>query len=633
MMDSEVRFSGFFKKRMLTLALITGIFIVVCTPLTYLMLSMLNERNEAYIHSKEIASKLMEAVKENPDFWQYNIPKFSKAFYDYNQSSEGQNSQVSNVKVYGSDHTLVYEEIITAPFIFDVQGHYNIFYNNRDYGYVVVEEKTIDEVHIGLLLFFIFGCLGVAIGLVLYKFPTRIVTLAQQKTNESLQKLQVLSYYDPLTNLPNRHNFTTSLSKAIELARQRETKFAVIFLDLDRFKIVNDTLGHNNGDTLLQIIGKRLKNCVKQNDLVARMGGDEFVILLQGVNENQQIIDVAERIIESLNRPVNILGYEFYLTVSIGISIYPSDGDNLDALVKNADSAMYRAKEQGRNKYEFYTPAFHQSTTYKLKIESSLRRALKEKTGLFLLYQPIVSLITHKIIGVEALLRLESSELGIVMPAQLIPVAEETGLIVPIGEWVLQTACTQCQAWHKEGFDSLQLSVNLSPWEFQNVQLIDTVANVLSKTGLDPQYLQLEITESIAMHNGEHALPRLNALRKQGIKIAIDDFGMGYSSLSRIKDFPIDTLKVDRNFIWNLPRDYYNSVIVNFIIAMARSLELNVIAEGVETREQLDFLIENKCDAMQGYYFYKPLSAGEFRMLLVRDEILESGRLPTNQLA
>jgi len=366
---------------------------------------------------------------------------------------------------------------------------------------------------------------------------------------------------------------------------------------------------------LLKGVAQRLRSCLREGDTVARLGGDEFMVVLPAIAHAEDAARVGQRILDALSVPFNFEGHELHIGVSIGIALYPNDGKSAEALLKNADIAMYRAKEQGRNNYQFYTPALNDMAFERLTLENSLRRAL-ERREFVVHYQPQVSLNTGQIVGMEALVRWRHPELGLVAPMKFIPVAEETGLIVPIGEWVLQMACAQNKAWQEAGFPPLRVTVNLSARFFRRKDLMETVARILKETGLDPDYLELELTEGTTMENAEATIRTLHELKEMGVHLSIDDFGTGYSSLSYLKRFPLATLKIDRLFVQDITTSSDGAVITLAIIAMAHSLGLKVIAEGVETEEQLAFLRAHRCDEMQGYLFSRPIPAEAFTQLL-----------------
>jgi diguanylate cyclase (GGDEF)-like protein len=388
-----------------------------------------------------------------------------------------------------------------------------------------------------------------------------------------------------------------------------------MFLDLDRFKTINDTLGHLVGDQLLQGMSYRLRGCLREGDTLARIGGDEFMLLLPHIRSRDNASHIAEKILAALKAPFHIDEHELFASASIGIALYPEDGDNREALVKHADIAMYHAKEEGKNNFQFYDARLETQSLERLALESRLRRAI-ERNELTLVYQAKLDLASNTIAGVEALLRWHCAELGAVSPATFIPVAEETGLILAIGKWVLRRACEQSMAWQRAGLPPVRVSVNLSPRQLSDPELLQEVRAVLDDTGLQADLLELEVTEGSVMHNVERALDVLGALKAMGVRLAIDDFGTGYSSLAQLKRFPIDTLKVDRSFVRELPSDSEDKAIAEAIIAMGKTLSLTVVAEGVETAEQKAFLRDHACDQMQGYHFSKPIAADEFAELL-----------------
>lgn len=441
--------------------------------------------------------------------------------------------------------------------------------------------------------------------------------ITQRKRDE--ETILHMAYHDALTDLPNRSLLNDRLTQALVHARRNKQMLAVMFIDLDRFKTINDTLGHAIGDQLLQSVAKRLVNLLREGDTVARMGGDEFILLLPGITQAESAAKIAYKILEAFKPSFYFNDHELHVTSSIGIALYPDDGEDAETLLKNADTAMYRAKEQGRNNYQFYTPAMNATAFERLVLENNLRRALERKEFV-IYYQPKICLQTEQIVGMEALVRWQHPELGLISPAKFIPLAEETGLIVPLGAWVLHTACTQSKTWQNAGFPPLDIAVNLSARQFQQPDLVEMVARVLEETGLAPYHLQLEITESIAMQNVEFTVKMLRKLKEMGIRILLDDFGVDYSSLSYLKRFPLHALKIDQSFMHDISTNSYSAMIITMIITLAHSLKLNVIAEGVETKEQLDFLKQLHCDEAQGYYFGPPISAEEFTQLLQKKE-------------
>ncbi len=429
------------------------------------------------------------------------------------------------------------------------------------------------------------------------------------------ERIQYLATHDTLTDLPNRLMFNQLLSHAIQAARRYKRQLAVLFIDLDRFKIINDTLGHEAGDQLLQEMAIRLKEALRAVDVVARLGGDEFVILIEEVNDVSQVTTVARNILSAVIKSLVIMDQECRVTASIGISIYPKDAKDERSLMKTADRAMYFAKEEGKNNYQFYSKGIKSQSIKRLSIETNLRQALRRKE-FSLHYQAKLDFRTGMITGVEALLRWQNPSLGSVTPMQFIPVAEETGLIVPIGRWVLKTACAQNVAWQRQGLPPVCMAVNLSLRQLTDEALLEDMKAALEDSGMAPNLLELEITESMVMHNPGRMVKVLSKIKDMGVRLAIDDFGTGYSSLAQIKHFPIDTLKVDRSFIRNIPNDSEDKAITEAIIAMGKTLSLTVVAEGVETQEQMVFLEQHACDQMQGYYFSRPIIPEQFADLL-----------------
>ncbi len=450
--------------------------------------------------------------------------------------------------------------------------------------------------------------------------------IALEQSNEQLLKelnerkraeetIQYMAYYDSLTGLPNRSLFNDRLTQAIHRANRFQKKIAVMFLDLDRFKNINESLGHTIGDLLLKEIGERLKDSVRKENTVSRYGGDEFTIMFTDFNDMQDVAKIAQKILNIISQRLELKGNEIFITTSIGISLFPSDGTDAETLVKNADAAMYASKDYGRNNFQFYTSSMNSAILERMTLENLLRVAVK-KNEFILHYQPILDIKSRLITGAEALVRWQHPDLGLIPPAQFIPIAEESGLIVIIGEYVLSNACYQAKLWQKSGFPNLDLSVNLSAKQFKQENLVEMIKRMLNSTGFDPKLLKLEITESTIMGDVAKISDILNKLHAIGIRLSIDDFGTGYSSLSYLKTFPIDAIKIDRSFLRGVPSDPNDIAIVNAITAMAKALNLKVIAEGIETEQQLEFLCSSDCDKGQGFLFSKPVSADEFTQLL-----------------
>ncbi len=421
--------------------------------------------------------------------------------------------------------------------------------------------------------------------------------------------------YDALTGLPNRHLALDRLEQAITRAHREQQLVCVMFIDLDRFKTVNDSFGHSIGDQLLVEVAKHLNNCVREGDTVARLGGDEFLIILDSVEEAINSEPIAEHILELLNKPFIFENNEFFVGASIGISIYPDDGEAPQLLLRNADTAMYKAKEDGRNNFHYFTQALNDKAKLRVKMESCLRHAI-ENHELYLEYQPQTSAQTGKLVGAEALIRWKSPELGQISPEVFIPLAEDTGLIIEIGDWVLNSACHDLQIWQKQTTVPLRIAINLSSRQFRSSTLLNTISNTLATTNIDPKQLELEITEGMLMDDSPHIINMLEELKRMDITLALDDFGTGYSSLSYLKRYPFDVLKIDRSFVRDISTDPDDAALCEAIIAIADSLGMKVVGEGVETREQLSFLFSRGVDYIQGYYYSKPLKADEFSRYL-----------------
>jgi diguanylate cyclase (GGDEF)-like protein len=445
--------------------------------------------------------------------------------------------------------------------------------------------------------------------------------LSKEQAESVASRMEYHAHHDALTGLPNRTLLNDRITSELAHARRQQTNAALLFLDLDRFKIINDSLGHAVGDQLLRVIARRLNNCVRDEDTVARLGGDEFMVLLPRISGSADAGRIAKKIIECLVDPISCNGHELHITTSIGISIYPYDGADAETLIKHADISMYRAKELGRNKAVYYTAEMNAGSRKQLAMETNLRKAL-EKNQLKLFYQPKVDISRNMIIGVEALLRWEHPTMGFISPLDFIPVAEDTGLIVPIGEWVLHTAFRQLQQWHSAGFTDLTVAVNLSSAQLARPGFEDVVAQALSESGLDAAMTELEITENVAMENIDSAIIILEKLKCMGISVAMDDFGTGYSSLSYLRRLPIDTVKIDKSFVREIPDSAEDVTIAQAIIAMAQSLKLSLIVEGVENVRQLNFFRQQNVNIVQGYLFSKPVEASELL------KMLESQTLP-----
>ena len=450
---------------------------------------------------------------------------------------------------------------------------------------------------------------------------------------KSQEKLKTLAYYDSLTSLPNRPLFMDRLEQEIKYAQRNRKTIAVFFLDLDEFKKINDTFGHSAGDSLLVSVGNRLKDCLRYSDTIgrssgvirrdqastpeqfSRIGGDEFTLIIPNFSDKKFIATVAEKIISLFKQPFQVADREIYISTSIGIALYPDNGDTVETLIKNADTAMYRAKEAGKNTFEYYSSTMNSKAKERIKLESEMRHAIDNQEFL-LYYQPQYDIGTGLLVGMEALIRWKSKKMGLVSPGDFIPLAEETGLIVPIGEWVVQSACRQGKIWYDQGHRNLHLGVNLSPRQFFDPHLVDKIRSALETTQFDPTFLEIEITETAVMQDNDSSVQVLNALKEMGIKISLDDFGTGYSSLAHLKIVAIDTLKIDQTFILNANLEGRDGAIISAIIDMGHRLQIKVVAEGVETEESLQYLKKKNCHVAQGYLFSPPLPVDEFQKLL-----------------
>ncbi|MGB5306475.1 MAG: EAL domain-containing protein [Gammaproteobacteria bacterium] len=438
---------------------------------------------------------------------------------------------------------------------------------------------------------------------------------AKEQAESVAKRMEYYAHHDALTGLPNRILFNDRIDTALAHAQRQQSMLALLFLDLDRFKVINDSLGHAVGDQLLRVVSRRIRKCLRTDDTVARLGGDEFMVLLTDIKSSADAGRIGNKIIDSLVKPASCNGHELHITTSIGVSIYPFDGLDTDTLVKNSDVSMYRAKELGRNKLVYYTAEMNAVSRKQLSLETSLRKAL-ENDELELYYQPQVDITTNTIIGAEALLRWQHPEMGAINPLDFLPIAEDSGMIIPIGEWVLHTAFRQLRIWHDAGHKQLGLAVNLSASQIARPGLTRTIKHALETTGINAGMTELEITENVVMKNLDTAIVILDKLKAMGFRIAMDDFGTGYSSLGYLRKLPIDTVKIDKSFVREIPDNKEDTLIAQAVIAMAQSLGLSLVAEGVENNKQLEFLRQQNCTVVQGYLFSKPLSPADFTDLL-----------------
>jgi len=459
-------------------------------------------------------------------------------------------------------------------------------------------------------------------------FEGTVVDITERRQHEA--ELEYQASHDSLTGLPNRSLLHDRIEQAIVRARRDSKRVAVVFVDLDHFKLINDSLGHHIGDRLLLEVADRLMTCIRNHDTVARQGGDEFVLVLTEQHDADETLTIVNRLLEVISQPWVNDGQEYGLSCSIGISCYPQDGDDPDALLRCADTAMYKAKASGRSTFHVYTPELNQVISERLELENSLRHAL-ERDEFRVYYQPRIEVASSRIIGAEALIRWDCPGKGIIPPDSFISIAEETGLIIPIGQWILQEACRQNSAWQQAGLPPISVSVNLSPIQFRHAGLVQSVAAALQQANLDPACLELELTESFVMHDAERINIAMQSLKALGVDIAVDDFGTGYSSLSYLKRFPVDRLKVDKSFVRDIDSDPDDAAIVRAIITLGHALGLKVVAEGVETRAHLEFLQQHGCDELQGYYFSRPVPAAEMEALL-RDTAASTSRCPSQRI-
>lgn len=440
---------------------------------------------------------------------------------------------------------------------------------------------------------------------------------------EAEKEIKHMAYYDALTDLPNRTLLMNRINQAIDLATRTEKLILIVFIDIDNLKAINDTMGHDGGDELLIQMAGRLSGCMRKYDTVSRFGGDEYVILIPQISRFEDVHKIADKIMRVFDEPIKIKNQEFFITASVGMAVFPLDGETTEELIKNADLAMFTSKESGKNRYTLCSSDMKKEFFINMELTNSLYRVL-ERDELILHYQPKIISTTEEIVGLEALVRWQHSQKGIIPPDIFIPIAEKNGQIIPIGHWVLQKACRQNKIWQDEGMQPVRMAVNLSLGQFLNKKLVKEVADVLEETGLDPAYLELEITESIAIHDPENTIKTLNELKELGVSISIDDFGTEYSSLSRLKTLPIDRIKLDMQFIHGISQGSKEEGIIKVIIQLARTLNLKVTAEGVETQEQLEFLKNVMCDEIQGFYFYKPMPVDDVKLVLKNARVYPS---------
>ena len=637
-MIRRLNFYDAFSKKMFILANLTGLFISVAMPVAYFLLSLSEQEEIAQFHSKEIATEIVKAVKVNPELWKFSVVKFTKIF------DERTNEKIVSIRIFDNEGHLINEESSHHSYVLSSTGTSDIIYNNKRYGYVEVSHDLDGILQLTLAQLVFFSILGLLIGLTLFKFPAKLIKSAEKDIHNYVSdlsqtlekvtaqndeiaclykavassegKIKHLAYHDYLTGLPNRLFLSEKINYAIKLASQRETMLVIMFLDLNDFKLINDTMGHDKGDQLLIEVSERLVTSLRKCDTVARLGGDEFILLIEDVTDENDINEIIKKILKNFNEPYILNNQECVITTSIGVSVYPTDGTDAGELIKNADIAMYKSKGKGKNLYERCSPVMKTKVLETMNLTNNLYSALK-RNELEVYYQPQVT-CNSNIVGLEALLRWNHPQLGRVSPAEFIPIAEQTGLIVPIGEWVLRTACKQNKAWQDAGLPTLRMGVNLSIRQFQNCSFVQDVEKILIETGFDAQFLELEITESAFMAKKELIIESLYAFKKLGIHIAIDDFGEVYSSLNYLKQLPVDRIKIPMSFIKGINVNKADESITKAIIVLAKSMGLGVIAEGVETKSQFEFLNQQMCNEIQGFYYYKPMPAIEVEKLLIK---------------
>lgn len=613
-MPTHLKFYHAFSKRMVLLSVITGLFISLSMPLTFFLLRWSDESRHAELLSQEIKKNIEQTMKENPG---QSIS--SRTLKLTGGISEIELEHISRIELLDLEGRSVLVEEVSSWSMFDIVEKADIQYNNQLIGYIEVSNQIKNTLILTFILLVVFGFSGVIIALLLYQLPARIVKRAEREIELQISKLNDLSYRDNLTGLYNRAYLHEFMPILIEQSQEINGRFAVMFLDIDNFKKVNDSLGHTFGDRLLTMTGERIKTVVRNQDRIFRLGGDEFMIILPDIENQDEVMEIAEKIINLSGQPAYLDGHELYVTTSVGISFYPDDGENMSLLVRNADTAMYAAKARGKNKYSLYEWYMNRVVMDRLNLEHNLRKAI-EKEEFSLHYQPKFNLYNQDIVGCEVLLRWQQSVIGLISPDRFIPLAEETGLIIPIGEWVIEAAFRQIKMWVERYKIDFRFSINLSPLQFQHEQLIPMMTRLLHEIQLDPKYIEIEITERVGMDDLESVLSKLHQIKALGFEISIDDFGTGYSSMSYLSKFPIDTLKIAMQFIQNIETDKGNEAIVAAIIAMTHNLQLKVIAEGIESEEQIHMLQSKNCTTGQGFYFCRPIPANEFiEFVLSRD--------------
>ncbi|MFC5513532.1 putative bifunctional diguanylate cyclase/phosphodiesterase [Massilia jejuensis] len=597
-----------------TITVCVSIAVGVALPGLYFLTKFNHQHGEVAAFAHIHGSLVTNAINKNPHMWRFEEHKLMALMADFSNTEHG---GVTHNK-YNSVHSLLNldrsailrndEAVLPWP----VLSHEVTLYDATKPVAFYRVEQTMRGMMIETLFVAGFGMLLA----LLIAIPLR--TLPLRALRQSQQRLVHMAHHDILTGLPNRALLDDRLNQAILYARRYERQVTLVFIDLDNFKTINDSLGHDIGDELLKETAERMKQTVRQTDTVVRLGGDEFVIILFDQPEKaESITNTLQKVRDVIAQPLAIGSHTLRVTCSMGLATYPEDGEDVTTLLKNADAAMYQAKALGRNNFQFYTPEMNSKLQERVFLQQGMLDALA-KNEFVLLYQPQVHIQTGQIIGVETLIRWQHPELGLIPPLRFIPLAEETGMIVQIGEWVLRTACKQNKAWQALGMPPIKMSVNVSPRQFKEKNWALIVSSALQESGLEAKYLELEITESLIMENVERAIAVMNELQEMGVQLSIDDFGTGYSSLSSLKHFPVARIKIDQSFIRSLPGNDEDQSIAMAVIALGHKLKLKVVAEGVETEQQRAFLYENECDEMQGYHFSKPVPAASIEQMFVK---------------
>ncbi|HZF81168.1 MAG TPA: EAL domain-containing protein [Rubrivivax sp.] len=600
-------------------ALLTGLLLTVAVPAAYLSARVAQERGKAITLTAVYGSLVTAAIAQKPTLWQYEEHKLL-ALVEHNITrDDGRTSYAitdaqrqplaSSAKVPPAAPTLVEETALYDAT--DVVGYYRVERSLR---------PALRDTAVVAMLALVTALLC---GLQLRALPLRALRRSQER-------LLHMAKHDALTGLPNRSLLDDRLEQALLHAERYGRHVTVAFMDLDDFKSINDSLGHDVGDELLIQMSCRLTHTVRSTDTVVRLGGDEFVILMfDQPNVEESMAAALRRLMEAVSEPMDLGGHKVQLGCSIGVATYPMDGKDGSTLLKNADTAMYRAKEVGKSNFQFYTADLNAKLKERMALQDGLLQAMG-RDEFYLEYQPQIDSASGRVIGVETLVRWNSPELGVVPPTKFIPLAEDSGIIVALGLWVLRTACLQQVAWHNDGLQAIKMSVNVSPRQFKEPSFAESVATVLKESGIQPELLELEITESLIMEDVPRAVAMMNRLRALGVQLSIDDFGTGYSSLSSLKNFPVSRLKIDRSFVNMLPGNSEDCVLAKAVIALGHQLNLKVVAEGVETQQQQDFLEASDCDEMQGYHFSRPVSAKAVHTMLTQASALPPIRAPAD---